>query len=163
MTERDHILILRSLAGETSPEEERLIGERRHSDPLFAGAYDRSAQLGETLRDGAAESFGPSFAERTLERLERLEREERGTLRGTSRGTSRVTVDELITRLFARFAPIGVALALILGLWNLTTAEEGTSTVEAALGLAPVDLAAGYSTVLSDLDPIDGFSEEKGE
>jgi len=150
MNERDHILILRSIAGETTPAEEAEVERRRAENRPFAEEYRRTENLGGALQQGAWNSFGPSFADRVLERL------------GSASTPALPSIADLMGGLFARFAPLGVALAIVIGAWNLSTAEEGVSTVEAALGLEPVDLAEGYSLLLAELEDAGGLDLGEG-
>lgn len=150
MNERDHILILRSIAGETTPAEEAEVERRCAEDAAFAEEYRGTENLGGVLQQGAWNSFGPSFADRVLERLDS----------GSTPALS--SIADLMGGLFARFAPLGVALAVVIGAWNLSTAEEGVSTFEAALGLEPVDLAEGYSLLLSEIDDVSGLGIDEG-
>ena len=151
MNARDHILILRSIAGEKTTAEGGEGERRRLEDPDFDAGYRRAEGLGGLLRGGTPTSFGPSFADRVLERL-------------GSAGTPAIpSIADLMGRLFTRLAPVGVALAVIIGAWNLSTAEEGLSTIEAALGLEPVDLAEGYSLMLAELEDAGGIDLEDVE
>lgn len=145
MNERDHILILRSIAGETTAAEEAEVERLRTEDPTFGEEYRRTENLGGVLQQGAWNSFGPSFVDRVLERL------------GSGSTAAVPSIADLMGRLFARFAPLGIALAVVIGAWNLLTAEEGVSTIEAALGLEPVDLAEGYSLLLTELEDVGGL------
>lgn len=140
MNEHDHILALRSMAGELSAEEAQAFELRRREDPALDAACRQIETTSEFLSGSGYESFGVSFADRLMERLGS---QERPTIDGT--------IAELLTRLFARIAPIALGAAVILGGYNLVTADDGLSPIEATLGLEPVDFAGGYESMLDEV------------
>ena len=140
MNERDHILALRSIAGELSAEESAEFSRRREKDPALDRACRELEGTTRLLAGTGHESFGVSFADRLMERLD-----DRGSVAADGDFAA------MMTRLFARLAPIGVAAAVILGGYNLVTAEEGLTPLEATIGLEPVDIAESYSMMLDEV------------
>ncbi len=140
MNEQDHILALRSMAGELSAEEAEAFELRRQEERHFDHACRQIEMTGRFLAGSGYQSFGVSFADRLMEGLERP---------GAEPQEGRVA--EILIGLFARIAPVVLVAAVILGGYNFTTAEEGLSPIEATLGFEPVDLAGGYASMLDEV------------
>ena len=145
MNERDHIDLLRYLSGEMTDDEKKGVEQRLASDPDLRASLDHLQRVEGFLASGRETSFGPSFADRVMERIGQEEREgsqaEQGGLFG-----------DLLLSIFGRLAPVALVAALVLGVYNITTAEDGLSPIEATFGLEPVDIAGVYDVMIDDVE-----------
>ena len=144
MNERDHRNLLRYSSGEMTADEKRAMEQQLADDPVLRASLDQLNSLQGLLVSTRETSFGPSFSDRVMERIGREEREgsqAEGNLFG-----------DLLLSIFARLAPVAVVVALLLGVYNVTTAEDGLSPIEATFGLEPVDIAGLYDVMLDDVE-----------
>ena len=95
------------------------------------------------LRGARSDAFAPGFAYRVMARV-----------RGEQADPA-AAFAAAIQRQFLRLAPIAAAAAVLLGAWNLRTADARQSPVEAALGLPAVTADAAYR-----IDPAVATSRE---
>ena len=139
MSEQNHILLLRALSNELSESEEQEFQKKLEGDGDLRAEYERLTLLSGMITASAHNAFGPSFADRVVEKL------------GSSSGTERFTIGDVLGSLFARLAPIALGITIALGAYNITTSHADQSTLEAALGLQPVTVEAGYDAALNDI------------
>ena len=141
MKHPNNTLLLRSLSDElTETEREELEALLREKSDA-AREHRSLVQLETMLRTARHDSFGPAFADRVMERLDQKE------------VASPFSFGDALSFLFARIAPAATAVALALGVYNITEGSSTQSFLEAALGLQPVTAGAAYDTALSDLLP----------
>ena len=139
MNERDHILLLRGLSDELSPDEKPDFEALIANNPEAKAEYQRLEELNHMLSTSAYDSFGPSFADRVMERVGRGEQ------------YVRTTLADALASIFARVAPLGAAAAIILGVYNFVTFDAGQSPLEAAMGLQPVTVQTAYDAAFTDM------------
>ncbi|MCB0711432.1 MAG: hypothetical protein KDD67_03790 [Ignavibacteriae bacterium] len=132
-------LLLRSLSNELSEREVEELNRLLRDDAEIQAEYDNLVKTENILADARYESFGPSFADRVMERL------------GKKEESWQFSLSDALASLFTRIAPIAVAVALVLGIYNITASNSTESPIEAALGLHPVTVDAAYETALTDM------------
>lgn len=141
LNEKDRILLLQALEGTLNPQESAAFAERRRTEPALQEEYDRMRRLDVVVADAASTSFGPSFADRVMQRMTDRARE-RADLFG-----------DLLSTWFARIAPVAAGLAVVLGVYNVAFLQnEDQSAIEAALGLPSVTVASAYDSQLTPFD-----------
>ncbi len=97
----------------------------------------RDDTMASALRSVRADSFAPGFADRVMTRLATV---------------APASLTRVLERQFVFLAPAAAAAIIAFALLNMRTV--GTTSVTAALGIAPVTVAEAYSvTALADLQP----------
>ncbi len=132
-------LLLRSLSDELSEKERQQLEELLREDAGARTEYQGMMRLQEVVADAGHRSFGPSFADRVIERIGRG---------GESR---RFDLSDALASFFSRLAPVAVAVALGLGIYNIAESGADQSPLEAALGLGPVTVEAAYDAEFTDM------------
>ncbi len=134
MTNRDDDLLLRALADELSPGERRELSERLKREPSLGEALERLRGLGALLKTTDDRVFAPGFVGRVMGRL------------ASAPPTPSALLAAALQRQFSALAPAAAVVLILLAVLNLVGARGvDRSSVEAALGLAPVTLEAAYS------------------
>ena len=127
----DAEILLRELEGTLLPERREELEDTLRARPEFAVQRRHWRHIAEELMKAKAVSFSPIFTDRVLARV---------------REARRVSEDTIYIHLrwmFARVALAGVALALVLGVYNATGGPElSGTTVETLLGLPAPSLEA---------------------
>ncbi len=120
----DAEILLRELEGTLLPEHLRELEASLGARPEFALQRRRWRHIAEELTKAQAAPFRPMFADRVVARI------------GEARRLSEDTIYMHLRWMFARVAVAGVALALVLGVYNVTGGPELSDTVvETLLGL----------------------------
>lgn len=120
----DAEVLLRELEGTLLPERLRELEDTLDARPEFAIQRRRWRHITEELTNAKAVSFGPMFVDRVLMRIREARR------------LSEDTIYMHLRWMFARVALAGVALALVLGVYNVTGGPELSDTVvETLFGL----------------------------
>jgi len=140
MNNNDRDVIIRALGGNLTESQEKEFRTRYEADAEFRASCDRMRRVGEMVAEAAPTSFGPSFADRVVERMaDRV-------------GKRTATLSDMLAPLFARIAPVAVGLAIVLGVYNVVTLKGADqSPIEAALGLPTVTVASAYESQLTPL------------
>ena len=126
---------LKHLTGELEPEQERELTRELADDPATAQRYERIKGIGEALEGSAYTAFGPGFSHRVMASLE-----------GRPQEGGAFLID-LLAPLFVRFAPIALAVVVLLGIYNLTRADGSCSFIDEAFGLETVTAEALYDSL----------------
>lgn len=131
-TNDDRDLLIRRLAGDLPPEDERALDLRLASDDQLRTEWERLQRLGADLRERRVTSFGPGFADRVMARVP---------------SGAVVVLDTALRRQFRQLLPTAAAALLALLAHNVFVADTPAdqSVVEAALGLEPVSVDAIYT------------------
>src|SRR5690606_12666932 len=133
------ILMLRSLSGELSNEEEELLRRMLAGNPEARAEMERMELTSGVLKRSGKAAFVDGFADRVMQRLQG-ERQHRGFIPSA----------EFLAPLFYRLAGVALTLLLIVGIHNVVTNTSTfqQSPVEALFGLPQVNVERAYSGLL---------------
>jgi negative regulator of sigma E activity len=126
--------MIRALTGEADEQEAARLLARLEQEPELQAEYDGLQVLRRALSGGEKQTFGPFFAARVMNRLER---ERNGA----------VSMYESLRWVFARIAVAGLVACVGLGVYNTviaSNAEIGNSAIESALGVPAENLETVY-------------------
>lgn len=140
---RQRSLMMRALSGdvhELSADEQKELQALVDADPEAREELRRARRLAGAVSLSTRRSFGPSFADRVVERLaQKVE----------SRFAS---FSDMLAPLFYRVAGAALALTLAIGVYNVVAASGPDQTpIEAALGLPSVTVESAYESALGSL------------
>jgi anti-sigma factor RsiW len=133
MSEHREVMI-RALTGEADERERERLLARLEREPGLQAEYDRLQALGRAMSGGEKPTFGPFFAARVMNRLER----ER---------VGATSLYESLRWAFARVAVAGLVACVGLGVYNTVIASSaavGSSAIESALGVPAENLETVY-------------------
>lgn len=135
MNRKNYRRALQHLTGELTPEQEKDLSRELAADPETTQRYERIKGIGEALDASAYTAFGPGFSHRVMASLE-----------GRPQEGGAFLID-LLAPLFVRFAPIALAVVVLLGFYNLTRADGTGSFIDNAFGLETVSAEALYDSL----------------
>jgi anti-sigma factor RsiW len=107
-------LLYRAADGELSDKEKLKLSRALEASPQLRREKDRIHQQRESLRQGAASSFSPGFADRLMHRIQRLESESNGW----------ELFYATLAAFFRRFAIVGALALLLLLSYNLKLGDR---------------------------------------
>lgn len=127
----DTATMVRLLRGELDDDKREHVRAAIETDPGLAVEFRRLEGMQDLLRSSAADSFGPYFSDRVLERLRRTV------------AVGRTPFYDALSWAFLRLATASLLLVIGLGAYNAVDSRDSDladNTVEAVFGLPSADL-----------------------
>lgn len=131
---------MRAVSNELSAGELNEFHRLLENDPAARQEYRRMKRLAGAVGTSARRSFGPGFSDRVMERL------------GRKSERRQYSFADLLAPMFYRVAGAALAIAVTIGVYNVTLSSGADqSPIEAALGLPSTTVESAYDAALRSL------------
>jgi anti-sigma factor RsiW len=150
MNRKERWLLLRAAGGELKPGEDARLRRLLDGSGEARAELARMERIGRAVRSSAEDSLAPGFENLVIGALARPD----------GAGERFTSLADLLGPVFARVAPVALALALVIAVYNAMSAGGTRTPVEAVLGLPHVSIVAAYEAALLAPDA-DAHSERR--